>query len=392
MSADREFDLLIYGATGFTGRLVAEYLNTSHAARAGRWAMAGRSAEKLAAVRDEMGLPADTPLIVANADEGDSLKAMAERAKVICTTVGPYTLYGEPLVSACVDAGTDYVDLSGEPLWMREMIEKYDARAKETGARIVHSCGFDSIPFDLGVVFAQEAAKAEFGAYAPRVRGRVRKMQGTFSGGTAASSRATMAKVKEDPSLFGPLVSSFGLTGDFEGAEQPEMNKAALDPDGNWAAPFFMAVINTKNVHRSHYLNGLPYGKGFQYDEMMVAGPGDKGKSTAEAIANAGPLGGDGSSGPKPGEGPSKEEREAGHYDLLFAAEMGDGRVVNAAITGDKDPGYGSTCKIIAEAALFLADGHCSAGGGVTTPGAAFGTAIVPALVDRAGMAFEVEA
>lgn len=391
MAEDREFDMIIYGATGFTGRLVAEYMASAHPARAGKWAMAGRSAEKLWAVRDEMGLPADTPFVVANADEPASLQAMAQRAKVICTTVGPYTLYGEPLVAACVEAGTDYVDLSGEPLWMREMIEKYAARAKETGARIVHSCGFDSIPFDLGVAFVQEAAKDQFGAYAPRVRGRVRKMEGTFSGGTAASGRATMAKVQENPALLAHLTSPFGLTPGFQGAEQPQMSKPLEDPDGTWAAPFFMAVINTKNVHRSNVLRGLPYGEAFQYDEMISTAPGDQGKAAAEAIASVDPMGGSGDGGPKPGEGPSKAEREAGHYDVLFVAEMADGRSVKAGVTGDKDPGYGSTSKMIAEAALYLADGKTPVEGGVYTPAAAFGTGLVGPLVERAGMTFEVE-
>lgn len=391
MTTPREFDMIIYGATGFTGRLVAEYMHASHPGRAGIWAMAGRSADKLAAVRDEMGLPADTPLVVADADDPASLEAMAARAKVICTTVGPYTLHGEPLVAACVEAGTDYVDLSGEPLWMRDMIEKYDAAAKESGARIVHSCGFDSIPFDLGVAFAQEAAKAEFGAYAPRVKGRVRKMEGTFSGGTAASGRATMAQVQKDPSLLAHLTSSFGLTPGFEGAAQPKMNVATQDDAlDSWIAPFFMAVINTKNVHRSNVLRGLPYGEGFQYDEMMITGPGEAGKAAAEAIANAPPLGA-GEGGPKPGEGPSMAEREAGHYDLLFIAEMEDGRRVKASVTGDKDPGYGSTSKMIAEAALFLADGHTCVEGGVYTPAAAFGTALVEPLTARAGLMFTVE-
>lgn len=389
MAEAREFDMIIYGATGFTGRLVAEYMAASHPSRAGQWAMAGRSADKLAAVRDEMGLPGDTPMVVADASDRESLKAMAARAKVICTTVGPYTLYGEPLVAACVEVGTDYVDLSGEPLWMRQMIETYDDHAKQTGARIVHSCGFDSIPFDLGVAFAQEAAKSELGDYAPRVRGRVRKMEGTFSGGTAASGRATMAKVQENPALLAHLVSPFGLTPGFEGAEQPQMSQPIEDPDGTWAAPFFMAVINTKNVQRSNVLQGLPYGEGFQYDEMISTGPGEAGKAAAEAIAGVDPMGGSG--GPKPGEGPSKEEREAGHYDVLFVAEMADGRSIKAGVTGDKDPGYGSTSKIIAEAALHLADGKSSVGGGVMTPGAAFGTALVPALIEHAGMTFTVE-
>jgi short subunit dehydrogenase-like uncharacterized protein len=389
MAESREFDIIIYGATGFTGRLVAEYMASTHSGRAGKWAMAGRSADKLAAVRDEMGLPANTPLVVADADDPASLKSMAERTRVVCTTVGPYTLYGEPLVAACVEAGTDCVDLSGEPLWMRDMIEKYDARAKESGARIVHSCGFDSIPFDLGVAFVQDKAKEKFGACAPRVRGRVRKMEGTFSGGTAASGRATMAKVQENPALLAHLTSPFCLTPGFEGAEQPQMSKPMEDPDGTWAAPFFMAVINTKNVHRSNLLLGLPYGEDFQYDEMISTAHGEHGKAAAEAIASVDPMGGSG--GPKPGEGPSKEEREAGHYDIAFTAEFADGRSLKAGVTGDKDPGYGSTSKIIAEAALFLADGSACVGGGVYTPAAAFGTALVPALVERAGMTFEVE-
>ncbi|MEM1106085.1 MAG: saccharopine dehydrogenase NADP-binding domain-containing protein [Pseudomonadota bacterium] len=389
MAGDREFDMVIYGATGFTGRLVAEYMAQSHAARAGRWAMAGRSAEKLAAVRDMLDLPGDTPLIVADAADAASLKAMAERTKVVCTTVGPYTLYGEPLVAACVEAGTDYVDLSGEPLWMREMIETYGEAAKQSGARIVHSCGFDSIPFDLGVAFVQEEAKARHGAYAPRVRGRVRQMEGTFSGGTAASGRATMAKVQENPALLAPLTSPFGLTPGFTGADQPQMSKPVEDPNGQWAAPFFMAVINTKNVHRSNFLNGHPYGEGFQYDEMIATGPGDAGKAAAHAIAGQDPMANP--DGPKPGEGPSKAEREAGHYDVMFIAEQADGRTVTAGVTGDKDPGYGSTSKMIAEAALFLADGQARVGGGVYTPAAAFGTALIPALADRAGLAFNVE-
>ncbi|MEM7768265.1 MAG: saccharopine dehydrogenase NADP-binding domain-containing protein [Pseudomonadota bacterium] len=390
MSEQKPFDIIIYGATGYTGRLVAEYMHTAHPGRAGRWAMAGRSADKLAAVRDEMGLPADTPLVVADASDPASLKAMADSAKVICTTVGPYTLYGEPLVAACVAAGTDYVDLCGEVLWMRQMIETHGERASETGARIVFSCGFDSIPFDLGVAFAQEATKAKTGQFAQRVRGRVRKMQGTFSGGTAASGKATMAMVQKDPSLMPALISPFGLTPGFEGGAQPKMNVPMEDDTiGAWVAPFFMAVINTKNVHRSNALLGHPYGTDFQYDEMIVTGPGEAGKAAAEAIASADPMGASG--GPKPGEGPTKEEREAGHYDVLFVAETADGTRVHAGVTGDKDPGYGSTSKILAEAALYLADGHCEAAGGLHTPGSAFGTGLVAPLTERAGMTFQIE-
>jgi len=390
MAETSEFDVIIYGATGYTGRLVAEYMHEAHPELAGRWAMAGRIADKLAAVRDELGLPADTPLVVADADAPETLAAMAERTKVVCTTVGPYTLYGEPLVKACVEAGTDYVDLCGEVLWMRRMIEAHGDRARETGARIVFSCGFDSIPFDLGVAFVQEAARAETGQYAPRVSGRVRKMQGTFSGGTAASGRATMETLQKDPSLMATLISPFGLTPGFEGEAQPKMSAPMEDTRlGAWVAPFFMAVINTKNVHRSNALLGHPYGTGFQYDEMLLTGPGEDGKAAAEAIAASDPMAASG--GPKPGEGPSRAEREAGHYDILFLAEMADGRLIRAGVTGDRDPGYGSTSKILAEAALFLAGGHCDATGGIHTPGSAFGTSLIPALTGRAGMTFEVE-
>ena len=390
MANDREFDIIIFGASGFTGRLVAEYMHATHTPRGVKWAMAGRDLKKLAAVRDEMGLPASIPLVAADTSDAPSLKAMAARTKVICTTVGPYTYYGEPLVAACVEAGTDYVDLCGEVLWMRQMIEKYEARAKETGARIVFSCGFDSIPFDQGVAYIQEKFKEKFGHAASRVKGRVRAMKGTFSGGTAASLGATMEALKKNGGLISVLTSSFGLTPGFEGPEQPAFDKVFEDKGlGVWVTPFVMATINTKNVHRTNMLLGHPYGTDFEYDEMTIVGPGDKGREMAEQIASINPLGG--SNAPKPGEGPSKEERETGFYDVLLVAEDNEGHVLKAAVKGDKDPGYGSTSKIISEAAIFLAEDHCKKAGGVYTAGAAFGTGIIPKLVERAGMTFDIE-
>ena len=390
MAGSREFDIIIFGASGFTGRLVAEYMHATHSPRGVKWAMAGRDLKKLAAVRHEMGLPAGIPLVAADTSDAASLRAMAERTKVVCTTVGPYTYYGEPLVAACVEAGTDYVDLCGEVLWMRQMIEKYESRAKETGARIVFSCGFDSIPFDQGVAFAEEEFKAKFGKSASRVKGRVRAMKGTFSGGTAASLGATMETLKKDNSLMAVLASSFGLTPGFEGPQQPAIDKPLEDKGlGVWVAPFVMATINTKNVHRTNMLLGHPYGIDFEYDEMLIVGPGEQGKAMAEQIASINPLGG--SNAPKPGEGPSKEERETGFYDVLFVVEDGEGPVLKAAVTGDKDPGYGSTSKIISEAAIFLSEGHCDKPGGIYTAGAAFETGIIPMLVKRAGMTFKIE-
>ena len=190
--AERPFDLIVYGATGYTGRLVAEYLAHHYGKDGPRWAMAGRSAEKLAEVRDLIGAPADTPLVVADSSDPASLAAMAEQTRVVVTTVGPYQLYGEPVLRACVAAGTDYADLCGEPVWMRQMVDALHEQAKETGARVAFSSGFDSIPFDLGVFMLQQEAKARFGAPAPRVKCRVRAMQGGFSGGTAASLGATL--------------------------------------------------------------------------------------------------------------------------------------------------------------------------------------------------------
>ncbi len=392
MASDREFDVIVYGATGYTGRLVADYIARTYGLGGEvKWAMAGRSADKLAAVRDEIGAPGETPLVVADASDAASLKAMVERAGCIITTVGPYQLYGEPLVAACAEAGTDYVDLCGEPGWMYQMIDKYEDAAKASGARIVFSCGFDSIPFDMGVWFLQRAAKEKFGAPVPRIKGRVRKMQGTFSGGTAASLKATLASVKKDPSLLSVLQNPLSLTMGFEGPEQPHGMAPIEDKDiGSWSAPFIMAAINTKNVHRSNALLGHAYGKDFVYDEMMLTGPGEQGKAAAEAVAKMDMMGGDG--GPKPGEGPSAEEREAGFYDVLFFGTSTDGQVIKAGVTGDKDPGYGSTSKMLAEAGLCLVKDDTGTAGGIWTPAPAMGEHLLKRLTEKAGLTFEIEA
>jgi short subunit dehydrogenase-like uncharacterized protein len=382
----KEFDVVVYGATGFTGRLVAEYLIGN--ARGARWAMAGRSVNKLAEVRDLIGAPADTPLIVADAGDEASLAAMCTRTKVVLTTVGPYQLYGNELVAACAASGTGYVDLCGEPAWMRHMIDAHADAAKTSGAKIVFSCGFDSIPFDLGVLFLQDIVTAEAGAPAPRIKGRVRKMQGTFSGGTAASMKATMAAAAKDFSVVGLLKNPFALTPGFEGPSQPmglipEYDKAT----GMWAAPFIMAPINTKNVHRTNALLGHLYGEDFKYDEMLFTTIGDAGRAMAEGIAKMNPM--SDSKGPKPGEGPSKEERDNGFYEIVFIAEGPDGKTRKAVVKGDRDPGYGSTSKMIAEAAMLLAE--TKADGGFWTPGAIMGRPLIERLVEHAGLTFERE-
>ncbi|MEA3263310.1 MAG: saccharopine dehydrogenase NADP-binding domain-containing protein [Pseudomonadota bacterium] len=387
--ADRPFDIVVYGATGYTGRLVAEYLAHHYQGKGPKWAMAGRSAEKLAEVRDLIGAPADTPLVVANSDDPASMQALAESTRVVVTTVGPYQLYGEPLLKACVAAGTDYADLCGEPGWMREMIDAYHEQAKASGARIAFSSGFDSIPFDLGVFMLQKEAKARFGSPAPRVKGRVRAMQGTFSGGTAASLTETMKAVARKPSLIPILQSPFGLTPGFEGPSQPMGLLPEYDDKlGKWAAPFIMATINTKNVHRTNFLLGHPYGADFKYDEMMLTSPGELGEKAAHAVAEMlkNPFG---AKPPKPGEGPTPEERENGFYDVLFVGEWPEGTELRYGVKGRYDPGYGSTSRMIAETGIALLD--CTAPGGIATPGALLGEALVKRLQDHAEITFAVE-
>lgn len=389
MASGREFDIIVYGATGFTGRLVAEYLVQHYGGRADapKWAMAGRSANKLAEVRDLIGAPKDTPLVVADADDLASLDAMAARASVVLTTVGPYQLYGSDVVAACVKAGTAYADLCGEPGWMREMIDAHQDAAKASGARITFSCGFDSIPFDLGVLFLQAEAVKRNGQPAPRVKGRVRKMAGGASGGTIASLTETLKAIAKKPSLALLLKSSFALTPGFEGPSQP----SGLIPEydgatGTWTAPFVMATINTKNVHRTNFLLGHRWGADLVYDEMMMTTIGDAGKAMAEAIAKANPFG---ESKLKPGEGPSKDERENGFYDILFVGEYPDGTSIRASVQGDRDPGYGSTSKMLAETGIALLANKGD--GGVWTPGALLGEALIDRLAANAGLTFQIE-
>lgn len=388
MSTTKEFDIVVYGATGFTGRLVAEYLAKQYSTSEVKWAMAGRSEEKLAKVRDEIGAPMDTPFVIADADNLDSLKDMVASTKVVLTTVGPYQLYGSELVRLCAELGTDYVDLCGEPAWMHEMIKAHQASAEKSGARIVFSCGFDSIPFDMGVFYLQQLSKQKFGHALPRVKGRVKAMKGTFSGGTAASLKATMAAAHQNPDVMKVLLNPFSLTPGFQGAEQPHGNKPYFEEEFNsWVAPFIMAAINTRNIHRSNALLQHEYGTDFVYDEMMFTGPGEKGEATAKAVAGDKSLASD--KGPKPGEGPSKEERESGFYDLMFFGSDVDGNNLAVSVTGDRDPGYGSTSKMISESAICLATGLCDKPGGIWTPAPALGQSLIDRLQQNAGLVFK---
>jgi len=392
MNSTSKYDIVVYGATGFTGQLVAEYLASHYRGdNQLRWAMAGRSLDRLATVRDAIGAPKDIPLIAADSDDSVSIRAMVEQTRLVLTTVGPYQLYGTDVLAACVASGTDYVDLCGEPLWMHQMIGTYQAAAEKSGARILFSCGFDSVPFELGVFIVQQQAKKVFGAPAARVKGRIRGMSGSLSGGTAASAKATAAALTNDLSLVATMKDPFALTPGFKGPKQPPGNRPIYEEDfQSWAAPFAMALVNTRNVHRANMLMGFPYGQDFVYDEMVLTGDGEQGQANTKLVmaANAEKTG---SSAPKVGEGPSKEKRDNGYFDLLYVAVGPDGRRVCATVKGTGDPGYGLTAKMISECAVGVLRDGAAVEGGIWTPGAALGDVLIKRLVDNAGLSFAVE-
>jgi short subunit dehydrogenase-like uncharacterized protein len=387
--SEREFDVIVFGASGYTGKLVAEYMGKEYGNDESiSWAIAGRNKDKLSSVKKDLNLNERVSIIEVDSTNKDSLDSMTSSAKCILTTVGPYQLYGSSLVQSCSENGTDYADLTGEPGWMYEMINAHQDTAKKSGARIVFSCGFDSIPFDLGVYFVQQAAQEKYGKPAKHVRGRVKAMNGEFSGGTIASLGATMATLKEKPELIQVLSNPFSLTEGFEGPAQLDDSKVLLDEKLNmWVAPFVMAPINTKNIHRSNALLGHAYGEDFCYDEMMIAGEGEEGKQIADAMNSSNPMGGDNL--PQPGEGPSKVSREQGNYDVLFFADFDEGSI-EARVTGDMDPGYGSTSKMIAESALCLIQDCEDLSGGMYTPAPAMGEKLIKRLTKNAGLTFDI--
>ena len=388
MNNIKEYDFVVYGATGFTGKLVVEYLVHKYSNNSQiKWALAGRNLEKLESVAASKNVPEGTRLFEVDSNNIASIEEMISKTKCVLTTVGPYQLYGNHIVSACAKSGIDYVDLCGEPGWMHEKINELTETARETGSRIVFSCGFDSIPFDLGVLFLQNEVTRRYGKPSLNVRGRVREMNGEFSGGTAASLGATMAALKEKPELFAVLANPFSLSNGFAGPDQPADNKPIFDDKlDTWVAPFFMAPINTKNVHRSNALMNHMYGKDFCYNEMWVMGPGDDGKAAADFISSSNPL----SNAPKPGEGPSRESRENGNYDILFCGDIND-ESVHVSVVGDMDPGYGSTSKMIAESAICLVKECEDLNGGIYTPAPSMGTKLIKRLQDNAGLTFKIE-
>ncbi len=404
----RDFDIVLWGATGFTGRLVAEYLVRNYLHKDGnktglRLALAGRNREKVETIAQEIGAP-ELPILIGDSFDAESLDAIASRAEVVITTVGPYAKYGHELVAACVRNATDYCDLTGEPNFVREVIDAHHETAKENGARIVHCCGYDSIPSDLGTLMVQEAMKERHGTYAPEVKMAAGEMSGGPSGGTLATMINMVDDLKADPNLRKVLGNPYALNPKgVRGPDKGDQTGIRFDKDFDmWTAPFLMAGINTRIVRRSHALMGLPWGEGFCYSEVMTTGKGAKGFARAATIAGgvAGFLGLIAfpvtrpiveKRLPAPGEGPDKEARENGFFKTRLIA-LGDGHEVRGLVEGFQDPGYGATSIMLSEAALCLAlEGpELRSEGGVTTPTVAMGMRLVERLRD-AGMKFEIQ-
>ena len=402
----KRYDLILFGATGFTGRLVAEHLLDRYGADGElRWALAGRSEEKLQQVRQALqGHAPSHPLetLVADSDDEAALTALAQQTKAVCSTVGPYARYGSKLVAACAAEGTDYCDLTGEVPWIAEMIAAHQATAEQTGARIVHCCGFDSIPSDLGTWFLQRAMVERFGVAAQRVRGRVGKTRGAASGGTVASLMGVMEDAARDPALRRSLRNKYLLypAGEAAGPQVRDQQGPRFDPCfEKWTTPFVMALINERVVRRSNALLDFPWGRDFDYDESQLCS--SRGQALTISLAmGAGMATASTRLGrkamkpwlPKPGEGPDQEAREKGFFELFAHGEHPEDptKGLRVRVYGDRDPGYGATSRMLGEAASVLALGECTVGGGIWTPASALAEPLLPRLEAHAGVSFTV--
>jgi short subunit dehydrogenase-like uncharacterized protein len=405
--AEREHDLVIFGATGFVGKLTAEYL-AGVAPEGTRMALAGRSREKLERTRAEIGgAAADWPLIEADTTDRESLDAMAASATAIATTVGPYLKYGLPLVEACAAAGTHYADLTGETLFMRRAIDSSDKAATKSGARIVHTCGFDSIPSDIGVLLLHEYAAANDLGGLEKTTLVVKKIRGGVSGGTVDSLRASLDEAKSDKAARKIMLDPYALSPDrsaepHNGSER-DPNGVIRDSDlGGFLAPFVMGTVNTRVVRRSNALLGHAYGRGLRYRELMLTGAGPVGAAKAAGIAGglAALIGGLALPPtrklldrvlPDPGEGPGEEAREKGFFNIDVYAETASGTRIVCEIRAPGDPGYKATAVMLGEAGLALAlDGEkLPDRAGVLTPATAIGNGLADRL-RTAGHSYDV--
>lgn len=399
------YDVVVWGATGFTGKWVAKHLFDSYSATELTWAVAGRNADKLNDVRDFIG--DENSVIdgmIADSNDEASLQELVQSARVIISTVGPYAYYGSLLVKACAEHGTHYVDLCGEVPWMREMIDAHQESAKKSGAKIVHSCGFDSVPSDMGTYFTQQQAQKKLGKSLNSVRYQLLKAKGGISGGTIASMMNIVELAIKDKSIRRLLANPYALNPDnaFNGPDSGDQMSAkyskVLD---KWTAPFLMAGINTRIVRRSNALMDFSYGEDFRYSEVMATDKGASGYAAAKVISGGiktimlTSLTGVGRKFlglflPAQGEGPKVDPEKPGFYHIQFNGETADGQMFVTKLLGDGDPGYGSTSKMLAESAVCLALDTLTTEGGFWTPASALGDAYLARLQDKAGLTFEV--
>ena len=398
----RKYDLLIWGATSFTGKLVTEYLFNKYGSSKIKWAIAGRNLDKLKKIRSEVA-DEKIPMFIADSFDEESLLKFVKKTKVVCSTVGPYSLYGTKLVKLCVENNTNYCDITGEAHWIRNLIDQFHEEAKSKKIKIVNSCGFDSIPSDMGVYFIQNEIKKTYKNYANFIKMRVAGIRGGISGGTYGSINNLLKEAYSNKKIFRVLNNPYGLNpkNKMEGMDKKDLRKIIFDKESNsWIYPFIMAGINTKIVRRSHALTNFQYGKDFRYEEAMMSGKGISG--LLKAILAVFPLAMIGlnpnsflkkivnSYMPKPGEGPGLEKRKNGFYNLRFYVTIDERRKAFAKVVGDNDPGYGSTSKMLAESALCLAFDKLPENYGVVTPSIAMGKKLLERLRNNAGLNFQI--
>lgn len=400
-----QFDIIVFGATSFVGQILCQYLVDHFPADELSWAMAGRSESKLSEVRESLGeKSAAIPMLVADASDYEAVKALCLQAKVIISTVGPYALYGEPMIKACCETGTDYCDLTGEAYWIKRMLGPYEAKAKAIGARIVNCCGFDSIPSDLGVYFLQQQAQLTFGTRCNDIKMRVHRLKGGASGGTIASVVNLTKEASKDPALRKELANPYSICPSDHSfsARQKHIEVEYDERAPGWIAPFIMAGINTRVVHRSNALLGNAYGEDFLYEEATLVGDNDKAKKNAKKSARAARLFVMAAATaptrwllekfiPQPGEGPTPEQQLKGGFDLRFTGTTAAGDSIKVKVTGDRDPGYGSTAKMLGQSAACLAfDIEGDLAGGFYTPASLLAEPLMPRLREHAGLTFDV--
>ncbi|MDA8547199.1 saccharopine dehydrogenase NADP-binding domain-containing protein [Flavobacteriaceae bacterium] len=396
MKNKRDYDIVIWGASGFTGRLVAEYLYKNYNSKDLKWAIAGRDKEKLNTVRENY-LDENIPIILADSFDESSLVEMVKKTNVVCSTVGPYAKYGSLLVKSCVNNGTNYCDLAGEAQWIRKMIDLYHDKAIDNNVKIVNSCGYDSIPSDMGVYFINKnLSKKNL-----KIKMRVTGTKGGYSGGTYASMQNIIKEASLDREVRKSLTNPYGLNpvGEQKGNDKRDLSSVVYDSEiKSWIAPFLMAGINTRIVRRSNALSKYKYGKGFKYDESIMTGQGIKGRLNGIMLsipliflaAKPGSLLNKISSFfvPKPGDGPNKKERESGYFSSRFFVFDEESNASVFKVTGDRDPGYGSTSKMLAESSVCIAKDNLEDKFGVLTPSYAMGDHILNRLISKAGLTF----